>query len=511
MNARFIFPENPGIDTIENLIDLKCDEFESAIRSNRKPTINEYLSGWPEPVRSRLLRELLLVDLEYQSRQGKSCSVADYRMKNPSDQALISSVIEQFNSLKTQRGEGNKRSIGSLNFDSQSFGDFKLIEQIGSGGMGVVFKAHQQSVNRIVALKFIRSSCWDNIDAASKKRILQRFKNEARAAGRIEHDHIVTTYEVGQVEDTPFIAMQFVEGTDLRELVMQGPLESKRAARYVSSISSALEQAHEVGVFHRDIKPANLLLNKKLDRVLISDFGLARLYKSDGQITVDDELLGSPAYMAPEQARSPASITETADIYSLGATLYHLLTGRPPFQAQSIAETIDQVINADVISPRLLNPSIDRDAETICLKCLSKDPVNRYQSAAKLTADLEKYLNNRPITAKPPGWFGKTLRWGRRHPGVALLSAILMLVLLAGTTISLAFAWKEHRARRRAQFQTKRALEAESDAKAQRLIAIDEKRTSENARRDAIAVLAFFQDHVLSATRPLGVKGGTRS
>lgn len=279
------------------------------------------------------------------------------------------------------------------------FGDYELLEELGRGGMGVVFKARQKSLNRIVAVKMIlRGDLASGADLA-------RFQAEAEAAGRLEHPGIVSVYEVGTCEGRPYFSMPYIEGKTLAQRVAEGPLREPVAARYVAQIARAVHYAHQRGILHRDLKPSNILLpvsNSAIESMpLVTDFGLAKRVEGAASLTKSGAIVGTPSYMAPEQAAgSRGVITPATDVYSLGTILYELLTGRPPFAAASAVDTLMLVLEQDPLAPRLLNPKIDRDLEMICLKCLQKPADLRYSSAGDLADDLERYLSGEPVAAR---------------------------------------------------------------------------------------------------------------
>jgi tRNA A-37 threonylcarbamoyl transferase component Bud32 len=276
----------------------------------------------------------------------------------------------------------------------RAFGDYELLEEIGRGGMGVVYKARQKSLNRIVALKMVLRG---ELASASD---LARFRAEAESAARLEHPNIVPVYDVGECDGQAFFTMKYVEGTTLRQKSAQGPLPPRDAARYLAAICRAIDFAHQRGILHRDLKPSNVLIDRD-DRPLVADFGLAKRVEGGSSLTGTGHILGTPSYMAPEQAAgSRGRLSPATDVYSLGTILYELLTGRPPFQAASPVDTLMLVLEQDPFLPRLLNRNIDRELEMICLKCLQKPADLRYPSAAQLANDLEAYLNGEPVSAR---------------------------------------------------------------------------------------------------------------
>jgi eukaryotic-like serine/threonine-protein kinase len=284
----------------------------------------------------------------------------------------------------------------------RDFGDYELLEELGRGGMGVVYKARQRSLDRTVAVKMIlRGDLASGLDLA-------RFRSEAESAARLEHPHIVSIYEVGQWDNQAYFTMQHVEGTTLARVVANGPLPPRDAARLLLPICRAIHHAHERGVLHRDLKPSNVLIDKE-GQPLVTDFGLAKRVQDAGassshSLTQTGAILGTPSYMSPEQAAGTRGIlTPATDVYSLGAIFYEMLTGRPPFQAATHVDTVLLVLEQEVVPPRLLNKKVDREAEMICLKCLQKPAEFRYASAAHLANDLEAFLKGEPISARSSG------------------------------------------------------------------------------------------------------------
>src|SRR5438876_7533325 len=279
------------------------------------------------------------------------------------------------------------------------FGDYELLEQIGRGGQGVVFRARQKSLNRIVALKVIGLGHW------ATEAHLKRFRLEAEAAASLEHPGIVPIHEVGEREGQCYFSMKFVEGGQLDEVFKHEPLSIRRAVELVAKVARTVHYAHEHGILHRDIKPGNILLDQHGEPHL-TDFGLARLVEADSTVTGTLDVLGTPSYMAPEQAAgNNTEISRNTDVYELGAVLYQLLTGHPPFAGGTTYETVKLLLETEPRPPRQLNPKVDRDLSTICLKCLEKDPKRRYASALSLAEDLEHWLKHEPILARHAGIF----------------------------------------------------------------------------------------------------------
>src|SRR5438445_351785 len=312
---------------------------------------------------------------------------------------------------------------GSATRTLKDFGDYELLEEIGRGGQGVVYRARQKSLNRIVALKVIALGSW-----ATEPHV-RRFRREAEAAARLNHPGIVPIYEVGERDGACYFSMGLVEGGQLDAMLESAsrgdtdsscgerePMPIRSAVELIVKLARTVQYAHEHNILHRDIKPGNILLDAKGEPHL-TDFGLARLVEAESTVTGTLEVLGTPSYMAPEQAAGETTkLGKATDVYGLGAVLYQVLTGHPPFAGGTSYETIRLLLDAEPRPPRLLNPKIARDLSTICLKCLEKDPKRRYSSALALTEDLEHWLKHEPIQAKPNGFFTHGRKCVRRNP-----------------------------------------------------------------------------------------------
>src|SRR5438132_6103947 len=302
------------------------------------------------------------------------------------------------------------------------FGGYELLEEIGRGGQGVVFRARQKSLHRIVELKVIGLGQW------ATKEHLKRFRLEAEAAASLDHPCIVPIYEVGERDGQCYFSMKFVEGGQLDEVVKHTPISIRQAAELIAKLARTVSYAHAHGILHRDIKPGNILLDAKGEPHL-TDFGLARLVETESTVTRTLEVLGTPSYMAPEQAAgNKAQLTHATDVYGLGAVLYQLLTGHPPFAGETTFETVRLVLDTEPRQPRFWNRKIDRDLATICLKCLDKDPQRRYSSALALAEDLERWLKHEPIRARRTGIFTGGRKWMRRNRKLVATGAACLLV-----------------------------------------------------------------------------------
>jgi serine/threonine protein kinase len=372
------------------------------------------------------------------------------------------------NGLPAVFGSATARSGEAEPIRVRYFGDYEITDVIGRGNMGVVFQARQVSLNRVVALKMILSGqLADETD-------VRRFYAEAEAAANLDHPGIVHVYEVGQHDGQHYFSMGFVDGRSLAQQLASGPLPSREAAVLMAKVADAIEFAHHRGVIHRDLKPANILLDAR-GEPYVTDFGLAKRVVDDGELTHSGAIVGTPAYMAPEQASGRrGAVTTSSDVYGLGAILYALLTGRAPFQERTVLDILDRVRTLSPLAPSKINPQTSRDLEVICLKCLEKDPVRRYPSAQALADDLRRYLADKPILARPVGTPRRAWMWCRRNKGISALGALLTLSLVAGSVFSLTFALRARDESRRANKeagiasqQATRASEAKAKAEAQ--------------------------------------------
>jgi len=333
----------------------------------------------------------------------------------------------------------------------RTIGEYELLEEIGRGGMGVVFKARQKHLDRLVAVKVLRSG-W-----LARAGELARFRTEAKTVAGLHHPNIVAVHEVGENDGQPYFSMDFVAGRTLEEIARGHPLQPARAARYVKQIAEAIHYAHEHGVLHRDLKPSNVLVDGD-DLPRITDFGLAKQLEGDASLTVTGQVLGSPNFMPPEQA-SPggAEISTASDVYSLGGLLYQLLTGLPPFLSETITGTLRLVAENEPASPRLLVPTVPKDLETICLKCLQKEPRQRFATAQELAEDLGRFLRDEPIRARPAGTAEKLWRWCRRNRALAASAAIVAVLLLTVAIGSPIAVIRIHRERNTAAIEAKKS------------------------------------------------------
>ncbi len=425
-------------DLLTQLIDDLCDEFEARWRSGKQPRIEDFLEHVSEEHRRELLGHLLALEVHWRWRNAESPTPEEYTRRFPRD---LETVEDAF-AASPKHPSATKASAETIlasedaptatsPANARRLGHYRIVEELGRGGMGIVYRVWQESADRYVALKLIRRDRLEALPPDRQASVIHRFEHEAQAAGRIEHDHIVPVYEVGQIEGEHFYSMRYVEGQSLNDLLKAGPLDGRKAAAYLEPVARAVHEAHLHGILHRDLKPQNILIDGKTDRALVVDFGLAKLAEGAEGMTEAGDVMGTPSYMSPEQAKDSSSVTAKSDVYGLGATLYHAVVGHPPFQSATVLETIRQVVDEAPVAPRQSDPRIDLDLDTICLKCLEKTPAQRYASAEALADELRRYLNHEPIEARPLGVAGRTVRWCRRYPLVASLLCCTLLFFVA--------------------------------------------------------------------------------
>jgi len=452
-------------------INAAADRFERAWKDGQRPRIEDDLAEVEESRRPRLLEELLRVERELRRRAGEEPTAEEYRGRFPDYAAMVDAVFapEPGQSARTDPTSTAVFTPGQVTEDAdlapgthvRYFGDYELLLELGRGSMGVVYKARQISLNRLVALKMIRSAALASGDD------LRRFHNEAEAIATLDHPHIVPILEVGSHEGQSYFSMKLIDGPSLERKLTDYASDPKAAARLMTQAAQAVHHAHQRGILHRDLKPANILLDAE-GQPYVSDFGLAKRVEEDIEMTASGAILGTPAYMAPEQASARrGAVTTASDVYGLGAVLYALLTGRAPFRSDSVAETLEQVRQLPPVSPSRLNALTPRDLEIICLKCLEKDPRRRYASAEALAEDLWRWYRGEPIAARPVRAWERTVMWARRKPTIATLLGLLALVTSLGLG-GVLWEWRAAvLARNNAQAREQDALDAQAKERKQ--------------------------------------------
>jgi serine/threonine-protein kinase len=451
-------------DLWERAAEPLLDRFEAGWRQGRPEALADLLRTARDEVRPRLGVELAFLDLEYRLRAGQHARAADYRAYVSEDAVAELAAAEcqlrrRFGGDNTPPAApdaptGEATHVGPVVPTAPAsphlFPGYEILAELGRGGMGVVYKARQLSLNRLVALKVVGTAC-------ESPEARQRFLEEANLVARLQHPGVVQVYDYGTHEGRPYYVMEYGLGGTLAQSAAHTPQPPQTAARLVRQLAQALHYSHSQGIIHRDLKPDNVLLGADGEPKL-ADFGLAK--QMDSRRTVTGAVLGTPSYMAPEQAAGAVHALDVrTDVYALGAVLYELLTGRPPFKAATPLETLQHVRDQDPVAPRQLQPGVPRDLETICLHCLHKEPGRRYATAALLAADLDRFLEWRPVAARPVGWVGRGWRWCRRRPREAVTAALFAAVLLLGVAGGLwVFSQQSAQAARRNALRGQAAL-----------------------------------------------------
>jgi tetratricopeptide (TPR) repeat protein len=425
-------------------VDQVCLRFEACWRAGngRRPRLEDYLDGTAEPLRGTLLHELLALELAYRFQEGERPTPEEYEGRFPADAARVRAAFAEVAPpvvAHDQAGprpgataaEGEDSALDAGLAEAEGVPGYEILGELGRGGMGVVYKAMHLPLKRLVALKMILAG------AHAGPEHLSRFQTEAEAAARLQHPNIVQIYEVGEHQGRPYFSLEFVQGGSLAGRLRGLPQPGVQAARLVEALARAVQYAHEQDIVHRDLKPANVLLAAD-GTPKVTDFGLAKLLDRGTGHTDSGAVVGTAGYMAPEQAGGHSrQVGPAADTYALGAILYELLTGRPPFAGENFFETLVQVCETAPVPPRRLQPTVPRDLETVCLKCLAKEPPKRYPSARELADDLRRFVDGEPIRARPtPGW-EQAWKWARRRPwqAVSVVSGSLLLLALPALAI----------------------------------------------------------------------------
>jgi len=424
-------------------LDAVCDTFEQAWRSGADPDIGSFFASQVEnDLRRMALPHLLAVDAEYRrARDGAAPSLDEYAALLSVDPGELQQMSEDVTWMtggvqtpivgEHDIAAGKEHERVTVRLDARigkpEIDGYEILSELGRGGMGIVYKARQIRAGRLVALKTIHAPHL----AGSEQ--IRRFQGEAAAAARLNHHGIVPVYDVGECNGLHYFSMGFVDGPNLEMKAREQILSCREAAAICRDLAEALEYAHQNGVIHRDVKPHNVLIGPD-GKPRLMDFGLAKLIDANQDLTGTGQVMGTAAYMAPEQARGLRTVVEpTVDVYSLGATLYRCVTGRPPFQASTTIEVLRQLNEDEPVSPRRLNQEVDIEIETLCLKCLEKDPSRRFQSAGELAAELNRYLNREPIQSRPISAVARAWRWCLRRPASAasILMGVMLLTVIA--------------------------------------------------------------------------------
>ena len=435
---------------IERELDETCDEFEAAWRVGDRPLIEGFLDRATDSSRTELLRHLLNLELDYRGGLGESPGPSEYRCRFPGREGLIEAIFAEYVDRSRVDSGGDMETLAPTGWDGPNrrpatappphvllnIPGVEILSELGRGGMGVVYKSRQTRLNRICALKIMLRGGHSDAEFRA------RFLVEAETIARLSHPNVVQIYGLGEHEGRPYFEMEFMEGGSLAERLHGTPWSPEPAAKLVEVLARAIGDAHCLGIVHRDLKPANVLLTAE-GEPKVGDFGLARSLGSEVRLTHSGQLVGTPCYMAPEQAEAGAQeVGPAADIYSLGAIAYELLTGHPPFRAATTLQTLELVRSREPVPPRDLQPATPRDLQTICLKCLEKEPGKRYATGGDLADDLRRFLNREPIRARPIGYLGRLARWTRRNPIPAGLAGALVVTGLFALTAIL-WQWRK--------------------------------------------------------------------
>ncbi len=451
-------------------IDAVCDRFEQQLQAGQAPCVEEFLDGVAETLRPMLLREILLLQWDYEHGQQHAIDLDGYLERFPAYSALIQAVAlahlsDSENDVQRFRQLPGSQHAVALVASGWHDSGYEILRQLGCGGMGTVLQAKERATDRLVAIKILRQ------DLRFNRRGLERFRAEVRALARLQHANIVQIFDVQVDSDEPFYSMEYCNGGSLSDELRRRRPTPHESALLIETLANAVHVAHEAGIIHRDLKPGNVLLQKRnspagddgqqfsqdpidfdhedsraiTDRFIpkLADFGLAKDLSSEA-LTQTQECLGSIPYMAPEQLENTKAVGRAVDIHALGAILYECLTGRPPFGASTPAMTIQRIVSQDATPPRRCEPTVPLDLSAICVRCLEKNPADRYSSALELAHDLRRFLTREPTHARPVGAAIRLLRWGQRHPQqLAIMAGICGVFAL----VAAGYGWHSARLR----------------------------------------------------------------
>jgi formylglycine-generating enzyme required for sulfatase activity len=509
----------PGFSAIANLpeglwqaCDLVLHRFEEDRKAGNACALDGYACQVPSELRQLLLVELIHLDMEFRCQNGQPLRIEYYLEKYPdlsqNRQVVwalllgeiqharagplppplelyqerfpafspeLHALLADIPAVRADRAETLPAKEIVLAAETGSFPrpkpahsvpssppGYEILEELGRGGMGVVYKARELALKRLVALKMILGG-----ESADPDQLV-RFQREAEAAAKLQHPNIVQIHHIGEHESRPFFSLEFVEGGSLARKLQGTPLLPQEAAILVEILARAMQVAHRSGIVHRDLKPANILLSSD-GTPKITDFGLAKRLEEDQGHTQTGAILGTPSYMAPEQAEGKTqALGPLVDVYALGAVLYEFLTGRPPFRGASVLETLEQVRSTEPVPPTRLQPKVPRDLETICLKCLEKLPTRRYSQSGELAADLRRFLDGEPIQARPASWIERGVKWAKRRPSTALLMAMALFFIIGTAAGSFWYINRQTALKVEALIQS---LESAETAEVSRLVA----------------------------------------
>ena len=408
-------------------VDLVCDAFEESLIRGEIPQMEDFLNRCDDSLRESLFTELLLLDREYRIKRGGGVSREDYQHRFPRYSTIIQGLefptIDERHASDSCCLEAKTPVTGG-----STLSHFELLEELGAGAAGTVWKARDSRLKRLVAVKIPRQATRSDSER-------ERFLREGQACAQLRHPNIVAVYEVGEDLGRAFIVTAFIDGLNLRDWLRRTPPTPRKAAELTVQLADALHHAHDRGIIHRDLKPANVLIDSA-GLAHVTDFGLAKWTADHAALTVEGGILGTPAYMSPEQARGEAStVDRRSDVYGLGALLYEMLTGQAPF-AGDVAAIVHQVIHDEPRAPRTIACTVPRDLETICVKAMEKNPDDRYQSAEEMAVDLRRYLDGRSILARPVGIVGQFWRSCRRRPASVLAFSLAIIVSIGAFALA---------------------------------------------------------------------------